>query len=157
MQLASLVTEARCLLSLLNNEDLLLLLSQKSTLWQRSINTAGEVNIKDSTYMMHVSGCLCSRLMAFFFFYISRPVLRQNPLNQPSRQWGNRKQQLTRILSSVLPFLVSSLMPRTNFIDDLSIIFLMLSVDDNINICYNIISLSVSVSERSKQPFVQIW
>lgn len=52
------------------------------------------------------------------------------PLKQRSPQWMNWKQQLTSILSSVLPFLLSSLIPRTNLTDDFSIIFLMLSVDD---------------------------
>ena len=47
---------------------------------------------------------------------------------KPGAGWT---QTLTRILSSVLPFLVSSFMPHTNLIDDLSIIFLMLSVDEN--------------------------
>lgn len=71
-------------------------------------------------------------------------VLKQHRVKQPRSQRRSRKQQLTRILSSVFPFLVSILMPRTNFMDDLSIIFLMLSVDDNINICYDIVSLSFS-------------
>lgn len=47
------------------------------------------------------------------------------------KMWRDRKKILTRNLSSVFPLLVSSLIPQTNLIKDLSMIFLMLSVEEN--------------------------
>lgn len=76
---------------------------------------------------MHAPDCLCSR---------RNVLLHQRYCNRgPLKQWMDWKQRLTSTRSSVLPFLLSSLMPRTNLIDDFSITFLTLSADDKDKRC----------------------